>query len=252
MGASMELFRSRSVPYHRNESKRAPSERCISLTCVESAVMSELTDAIQQGDAAKVASLLDGDASLASESENGVTPILLAMYHGKPDLAQLLVERGAPVSFPEACAIGDLERVQSLLAADRALLDARSADGFPPLGLAVFFRHPDVARHLVEQGADADAAADNAARVAPVHAAAAVRDHETMRLILERGANPNARQQMDYTPLHGAASRGDIDMAKLLLAHGADRTAKGSDGMTPADAARKYGHPEFAEWIEGA
>ena len=118
--------------------------------------------------------------------------------------------------------------------------------------LHVFFRHPDVARHLIEQGADVDAAADNAMRVAPAHAAAGVRDHETMRLILERGANPNARQQMDYTPLHGAAARGDVDMAKLLLAHGADRTAKGSDGMTPADVARKYGHPEFAEWIESA
>lgn len=212
--------------------------------------MSELTDAIQQGDAAKVASLLDGDASLVHESANGVTPILLAMYHGKPDLAQLLVERGAPVSFAEACAIGDLERVKSLLASDRALLDARSADGFPALGLAVFFRHPDIARHLIEQGADVDAAANNAMRVAPAHAAAGVCDHETMRLILERGANPNARQQMDYTPLHGAAARGDVEMAKLLLAHGADRTAQGSDGQTPADVARSHGQPEFAEWIE--
>jgi hypothetical protein len=39
-------------------------------------------------------------------------------------------------------------------------------------------------------------------------------------------------------------------MGTLLLAHGAVRDAKGSDGMTPADIARKYGKPEFAEWIE--
>jgi ankyrin repeat protein len=71
-----------------------------------------------------------------------------------------------------------------------------------------------------------------------------------MRLLLERGADANARQQLDYTALHGAASRGDIEMGKLLLSHGAVRDAKGSDGMTPADIARKYGKPEFAEWLE--
>ena len=62
--------------------------------------------------------------------------------------------------------------------------------------------------------------------------------------------DPNARQQMDYAPLHGAASRGDMETAKLLLAHGADRAARGSDGMTVAGIARKYGHADFASWIE--
>jgi ankyrin repeat protein len=71
-----------------------------------------------------------------------------------------------------------------------------------------------------------------------------------MRLLLERGADANARQQVDYTPLHGAASRGDVEMAKLLLANGADRSAKAGDGMTPADVARKYGKSEFADWLE--
>jgi ankyrin repeat protein len=70
-----------------------------------------------------------------------------------------------------------------------------------------------------------------------------------MALLLERGADPNAKQQLDYTPLHGAASRGDIEAAKLLLAHGADRDAKASDGLTVAGIAEKYGHREFAEWF---
>jgi tankyrase len=71
-------------------------------------------------------------------------------------------------------------------------------------------------------------------------------------MLLDHGADPNARQQQDYTPLHGAASRGDVEMAKLLLAHGADRNARASDGMTAADVARKHGKGEFAEWIERA
>ncbi len=211
--------------------------------------MSEFTDAIKAGDAGRVAALLDSDPSLLSQSENNITPILLAIYHGKADVARLLVDRGAPVSFAEAVALGDAERVKSMLARDPALLHSRSADGFPAAGLAIFFKHPELARWLIEQGADVNAAAENAQRVAPVHAAAAVCDRETMRLLLERGADPNAKQQMDYTALHGAASRGDVEMARLLLAHGADRNAKAADGMTPAEVAAKYGHPQFAEWM---
>lgn len=213
--------------------------------------MSELTDAIKQGDAARVTQLLDDNPALLQAGNESVTPILLAIYHGKGDIARMLVERGAPVSFPEACALGDLDRVRNMLDEDAALLDRRSTDGYPPLGLAIFFQHPDVARFLIERGADVNAPAENTNRVAPVHAAAAACDRETMRILLERGADPNARQQLDFTPIHGAASRGDIEMAKLLLEHGADRNARGSDGLSAADVARKYGKPEFAEWMEG-
>ena len=212
--------------------------------------MSELTDAIKAGDAARVNALVDEDASVLTALENGVTPLLLAIYHGKVDLARLMVERGAPVSFGEACALGDEVRVKEMLGADPRLLHSRTSDGFPSAGVAIFFGHGALARWLIEQGADVNAPAENAMGVAPVHAAAAACDRETMRMLLERGADANARQQMDYTALHAAASRGDIEMAKLLLAHGAQRDAKASDGMTPADVARKYGKAEFAEWLE--
>jgi ankyrin repeat protein len=213
--------------------------------------MSELIDAIQQGDAARVNELLNADPALLQTHDGPVSPIFTAIYHGKNDLARLLVERGAPVSFAEACALGDLERVERQLAADPNVLHIFSPDGFPPLGLAIFFHHPAVARLLIERGADVNAPATNAQKVAPVHAAAAACDHATMRLLLEGGADPNAHQQLDYTPMHGASARGDIDMAKLLLHHGAERLPKAADGQTPADVARSHGQPEFAQWIEG-
>ena len=212
--------------------------------------MSEFTEAIQRGDVAAVAALIDSDPSLLQSSDKGVTPILLAIYHGKKDVARLLVDRGAPVTFFDAVALGDADRALRMLDDDPHLIYAKSADGYPGVGLAIFFGHPALAQELIRRGADVNAVADNANCVAPVHAAAAACDRETMQLLLERGADPNTKQQMDYTALHGAASRGDIEMAKLLLAHGADRNARGTDGLTAADVARKHGKPEFAQWWE--
>lgn len=214
--------------------------------------MSEFTEAIKAGDAARVRELLDENPALLRAADNNVTPLLFAIYNGKHDLAKLFVDRGAPVSFGEACALGDDSRVREMLLGDPTLLRSRTADGFPAHSMAIFFGHGPLARWLIEQGADVNAAADNTQRVSPLHAAAAVRDRETMKLLLERGADPNCRQQMEYTPLHGAASRGDIEMAKLLLEHGADRTAMSSDGMSITALAKKYGQNEFASWFESA
>ena len=138
--------------------------------------MSELTDAIKAGHTERIAALLDADPTLLHASENDVTPLLLSIYHGKSDIARLLVERGAPVSFGEAVALGDTERVKRLLAGDPQLLHSRTPDGYPPVGLAIFFRHGELARWLIEQGAGVNAAAKNANCVAPVHAAAAACD----------------------------------------------------------------------------
>ena len=212
--------------------------------------MSDFFDAIRAGDTERASTLIDSDAALADAEENGVSALMTAIYYGKSDVARLIASRKKALTFFEACATGDLTRVRTMLDADPSLLDAKSPDGFPAVGLAIFFRHPEVASFLIERGADVNQHADNAQRVAPLHAAAAVCDVETTRRLLERGADPNARQQMEYAPLHGSASRGDIETAKLLLAHGADRNARGSDGMTAADVARKYGHGEFATWIE--
>jgi ankyrin repeat protein len=203
-----------------------------------------------QGNLEKINALLDADPSLASKAENNVTPILLAIYHGKTDVARLLASRAPQITFGDAVALGDAERVKQMLANDPSLLHSRTPDGFPAAGLAIFFRHGELARWLIEQGADVNAVAENALKVAPVHAAAAACDRETMRLLLERGADVNAKQQLDYTPLHGAASRGDIEMARLLLAHGADRNAKGADGKTIVDVAREHGQPDFVAWFE--
>ena len=200
----------------------------------------ELFDAIKKNDAAAVAALLDEDRALLGATSNDITPVLFAVYYGHPELAELFVERGAQLSLAELAALGDRRALDGDV-------ESYSTDGYPLLGLAIFFRHPALARELIARGADVSARARNQARVMPVHAATAAGDHDTMRLLLARGADPNARQQLGYTALHEAAARGDETMVGLLLDGGADPRAANDEGKTPADVAAEKGHAALAE-----
>ena len=208
----------------------------------------ELFEAVRKGDGGRVKALLDEDPSLVTVKSGNVSAILLGLYYGHPEIAQVFVQHGAKLSFHEACALGDASAMQ-VLDKNPGLLNALSEDGFPPVGLAIFFRHPELARKLIERGADVNAVAKNPQRVAPVHAAVTVKDYATTRLLLERGANANARQQEGFTGLHTAAGHGDVEMAKLLIEFGADPHAQTDDGKNAGDVAEKFGHPAFAEWF---
>lgn len=206
----------------------------------------DLFAAIRTGDEAGIRALIDEDPALRNATAGGVSAVLYACYTGHASLAPVLLDGKPAAVFGEACALGDASTALQLLDADPSLLNAFTADGFPPLGLAIFFRHPDLAQQLIERGADVHAHARNAQLVAPLHAAVAVGDRETAALLLQRGANANARQQGGFTPLHGAASRGDDAMIDLLLAAHADRALVTEDGKTAAEIAEERGHPEAA------
>jgi ankyrin repeat protein len=71
---------------------------------------------------------------------------------------------------------------------------------------------------------------------------------DVARLMLERGADVNARDRA--TALHQAALRGDPDLVELLLDHGADPNVHDADhGATPAGWAAYAGHEALAEHL---
>ena len=225
--------------------RRAPPARAI----LAAMSKDDFLDAIRKGDASRVRDLVGSDPSLLQRGE-GASPILLALYNGQSEIARLIADRTPDRTLHEAAALGEVDRVRAVLQADRSRVAEFSSDGYALLGFGTFFGHPEVDKVVLEFEPDVNAQARNAQRVGALHAAAAVRDHELMRILLERGADPNARQQSEYTPLHTAAARGDVEMAKLLLAHGADRSARGSDGKSIADVAREHGQNDFVQWLE--
>jgi uncharacterized protein len=114
-----------------------------------------------------------------------------------------------------------------LLDQDPSLANAWADDGFQPLGLASFFGHVDAARVLVERGAEVNSASRNEMKVMPLHSAAATPDPESrfelVKLLLQHGADPNARQQDEFTPLMAADQHRDERLAELLIRHSAVR-----------------------------
>jgi ankyrin repeat protein len=122
----------------------------------------------------------------------------------------------------------------------------------------------DVA-HLLAQGAEVNGHGRSFADLTPLHQACENGEVECARLLLEHGANPNARNSDGYTPLHEACQHGRAGCAKLVLEAGADVDAEAGDGGTPLHAASELGsvdcltlllsaganvnlHPEF-DWI---
>jgi ankyrin repeat protein len=173
--------------------------------------------------------------------------ILSNLYRQNRAEANRLADAAGKLTVWEAAALGRDPEVDRLLAGDAALANAFSPDGYFPLGLAAFFGHPATVSLLLKCGADIHAVARNQMKVQALHAAVASRRLETVALLLERGAEVNARQQVGYTPLMGAAAGGRDDIVQLLLDHGADPSLVSEDGKTAASVAHEHGHAQLAE-----
>jgi ankyrin repeat protein len=213
----------------------------------------ELFTAIKGGDTTAVERLLERDRGLAdARDENGLSPILTALYHGKSEIAAAILRRGPKLTVFEAAAAGEATRVREIVGRDRGQANAVAPDGYSPLGLAAFFKRGDVVRILLDAGADPRPASRQGG-FTPLHSAVATDagpvDTEIVRLLLAKGADPNARSQSGSTPLHTVGFTGDRASLDLLLKHGADPAIKDNDGKRAGDIARERGHKEIADLL---
>ncbi len=211
--------------------------------------MTEFFEAIKNGDQEQVLRLLSAAPNLIHENENGVSPILLAIYYGHPEIAEFLAEKKVVLDIFEAAAMGKRSYIVRILAREPDLVHAYSNDGYQPLGLACFFGRMDVVEYLIGAGARLNSPSKKPMNVTPLHSAAAAGHAAIVKLLLDHGASPNVRGQGGFTPLHAAAQNGDVELIRLLLLNGADAEVKTDEGKTPLDYARESNKPEAVELL---
>ncbi|MBI5566833.1 MAG: ankyrin repeat domain-containing protein [Chloroflexi bacterium] len=209
---------------------------------------SDFIEAIKAGEIKSVTQALDQDTTLVNaKADNGLSAVLVAAYYNEPQIAQLLVQRGAELSIFEAATVGALDRVEGWIVAQPELINAYAPDGFQPIGLAAFFGQQAVVELLLRVGAEVDSPSKNPMHVRPLHSAIANRRTAIARLLIEHGADVNSTQADDFTPLHEAAQNGLLEIAQLLLDRGAHVNAKLSNGKTPLALALEQHHREVEE-----
>jgi ankyrin repeat protein len=164
-------------------------------------VAADLVTAIRKGDARAVRKSLDGVADVNGRDADGNTPLILASFYAGPECVELLIDRGADVNTANTAGATALIRAATsyekthILVEAGANVRARTALGNTPLILA----------------------------------ARRAGNSRTVRLLLERGANPRERNDAGVGPVLSAAASGDAETVRLLL----DAGAKADDFPTP-------------------
>ncbi len=128
-----------------------------------------------------------------------------AIWGGHTDIAEMLLEHGSDPNF-------------------------RHRVGATCLHTAAVFGEAEIARLLIEYGAEVNPPMPPSA---PLALAAHQGDVETVRVLLDNGADLHARNNHGSTVLHSAASSGHPAVVRLLLARGAEPSPRDCRGRTP-------------------
>jgi ankyrin repeat protein len=128
------------------------------------------------------------------------------------------------------------QSVRKLIAASPDLVNAHDASGATLLHHAAGFGNLETMKLLLDKGADVNAG--NRRKSTPLFWA--LHDEAKTRLLLSRGADVNARSVDGRTPLYQAASLPNaVAVLRLLLEKGANPNARTLNGMTPLIAAAR-------------
>jgi ankyrin repeat protein len=148
-----------------------------------------------------------------------------------------------------ACARGEYAIVKRLL---KAKADVNAGDpangGMTTLLCACWYGHLDVVKLLFAHGADVNTASDSGSTALQI---ACGQGHVVVAnmLLTERGADVDTANIGGGTALYQACGFGRVDTVKLLLEHGADSTKAAHNGTTPLEVARQRGHEDILKLL---
>jgi uncharacterized protein len=179
--------------------------------------MTALMFASREGCLDCVAAMIEKGAAINLPDPEGVTPLLWAIWNTRFDVAKYLIERGADVNRWDWWG-----RTPLYLAVDYVTLPHGGRPDQPPLDQTLPI---DIVRLLLEKGADPN---PQLKMTAPLRATGN-----------DRGLDPMLSP--GTTPLIRAAKAMDVESMKALLEHGADISLTNSRSMTATLAASGMG-----------
>jgi ankyrin len=204
--------------------------------------------AASNGSATLIGILLDAGADANAPDPAGDTPLMSATRVGRADAVTLLLDRGAKVDAADATyqqtalmvAVRENHPdIVKLLVARGASVNARTRVGrTPPWVLPNSQPGFGHGIGIVRGGSpDRGRRAPTPGGMTPLLYASRDGRMETVRMLLEAGADINMRDANDITPLIAAITNNHPDVARALIERGADIKAVDWYGRTPLWAA---------------
>ena len=255
LSPTTSLERNKALPPSKPKTRRTSLFRLPSLATLvqmpsraKVSQISAANEAFQSGSRAKLEELLDQGISVNTRTKETRTLLIQAAFHGQIGCLELLRERGA----------------------DELAVDER---GLNALHLAVLAQQPAVVRWLLETYSTSEQEATRiksskghkistgsilrpyrSLREAsdregfkPVHLAARHGFTNMVNILLDNGANPEAKCNRGGTPLHYAVISNHIRIVKTLLAKGVDVGVADAQGLTPLHYAASLNYVSSVE-----
>jgi uncharacterized protein len=220
---------------------------------------SRLFSAVSENDVGAVRKLLTPEPGLAAATDvNGQSVVMAALFRiegegfvppAKNSVLQMLLAQKPPLTFFEACAVGDAQQMARQLHENPKLASQWNDFGWSAMHLAAFSGVSEAVLLLIEQSADVNARARTKFKNTPLQVALLPGQFDTAKVLLEHGADPLTRQLQGFSPLMQAALLGRRDLVDLLLKHGAELNSRADDGRNAVTEALRAGHSELASYL---